>query len=58
VNSGLHGPYPDLTRLEDGDPRHAIDFRSIYAAVLDQWLGVPHRDVLGAALEPIPVLRA
>ncbi len=57
VHSGLHGPYPDLTRLEDGDPRHAIDFRAIYATVLDQWLGVPHRDVLGAAFEPISVLR-
>jgi uncharacterized protein (DUF1501 family) len=57
VNAGLHGPYLDLTRLEDGDPRHAIDFRSIYATVLDRWLGVPHRDVLGAAFEPILVLR-
>ena len=57
VDSGLHGPYPDLTRLEDGDPRHAIDFRNIYATVLDQWLGVPHRDVLGAAFDALPLLR-
>jgi uncharacterized protein (DUF1501 family) len=57
VKAGLHGPYPDLTRLDDGDPRHAIDFRAIYAAVLDQWLGVPHREVLGAAFEPAAVLR-
>jgi uncharacterized protein (DUF1501 family) len=57
VKAGLHGPYPDLTRLDDGDPRHAIDFRAIYAAVLDQWLGVPHREVLGAAFEPADVLR-
>ena len=27
VKAGLHGPYPDLTRLEDGDPIHAVDFR-------------------------------
>jgi uncharacterized protein (DUF1501 family) len=57
VKAGLHGPYPDLTRLDDGDPRHAIDFRAIYAAVLDQWLGVPHREVLGAAFGPAGVLR-
>ena len=57
VKPGLHGPYPDLTRLDDGDPRHAIDFRAIYAAVLDRWLGVPHRQVLGAAFEPMAVLR-
>jgi uncharacterized protein (DUF1501 family) len=57
VKAGLHGPYPDLTRLEDGDPIHAVDFRRIYATLLDRWLGVPHRDILGAAFEPVPVLR-
>jgi uncharacterized protein (DUF1501 family) len=57
VKPGLHGPYPDLTHLDDdGDPRYAIDFRTIYAAVLDQWLGVPHREVLGASFEPAKVL--
>jgi uncharacterized protein (DUF1501 family) len=59
VKTGLHGPYPELDRahLDDGDPRHAIDFRGVYATVLDRWLGVPHREVLGAAFEPVPVLR-
>jgi len=57
VKAGLHGPYPDLTRLADGDPIHAVDFRSIYATLLDRWLEVPHRDILGAAFEPMPVLR-
>ncbi len=56
VKSGVHGPYPDLTRLDDGDPRHAIDFRAIYATVLDRWLAVPHREILGAGFEPLPVL--
>ena len=31
VKAGLHGTYPDLTRLEDGDPIHAVDFRRVYA---------------------------
>jgi uncharacterized protein (DUF1501 family) len=56
VKAGLHGSYPDLTRLEDGDPIHAVDFRRVYATVLDGWLGVPHREVLGAAFEPMGVL--
>jgi uncharacterized protein (DUF1501 family) len=56
VKGGLQGPYPELTHLDDGDPRHAIDFRAIYATVLDRWLGVSHREVLGAAFEPVPVL--
>ncbi len=57
VKAGLHGPYPDLTRLEDGDPIHAVDFRRVYATLLDRWLGVPHRDILGAAFEPMELLR-
>ncbi len=47
VRRGLHGPYPNLTDLEDGDPRHAIDFRRIYATILDRWLNCPSRPVLG-----------
>jgi uncharacterized protein (DUF1501 family) len=57
VKPGLHGAYPDLTRLEDGDPIHAVDFRRVYATLLDRWLEVPHRDVLGASFEPMGVLR-
>ena len=57
VKEGPARPYPDLTRLEDGDPIHAIDFRRIYATLLDQWLGVSHRDILGATFEPMPLLR-
>jgi uncharacterized protein (DUF1501 family) len=56
VQAGLHGPYPDLIHLEDEDPRHAIDFRRIYAALLEHWLGISQRDVLGTAFEPMPLL--
>ncbi len=47
VRPGLHGPYPNLTDLEDGDPRQAIDFRRIYATLLDRWLNCSSRLVLG-----------
>jgi len=57
VKPGPHGPCPDLAHLENGDPRHAIDFRDVYAAVLDHWLDVPHRAVLGGDFRPLPVLR-
>jgi uncharacterized protein (DUF1501 family) len=56
VKPGLHGAHPDLTHLDDGDPRHAVDFRRVYATVLDRWLAVPHRQVLGSAFEPLPLL--
>ncbi len=56
VRSGLHGAYPNLTDLEDGDPRHAIDFRRIYATVLDRWLDCPSRFVLGQEFAQLPLV--
>ncbi len=58
VKAGLHGSYPDLSHLVDGDPKYAIDFRSLYATVLENWLHVPSQDVLGTAFETVPVLRS
>jgi uncharacterized protein (DUF1501 family) len=56
VRSGLHGPYPNLTDLEDGDPRHAIDFRRVYATILDRWLDCPSRVVLNEQFAHLEVL--
>ena len=53
VQGGLHGKAPDLTELDRGDLVMTTDFRSVYAAVLDDWLGVPSRDVLGARFPPL-----
>lgn len=33
VKGGLHGSYPSLADLEDGDLRHAVDFRDVYSAI-------------------------
>jgi uncharacterized protein (DUF1501 family) len=58
VRPGLHGPYPNLEDLADGDPKHAVDFRQVYATVLDQWLGCPSEAVLGETFGHLPVLKA
>ena len=57
VKAGLHGPYPNLRDLDDGDPKFAIDFRGVYATLLDQWLGCPAEKVLGAKFQPLPLLQ-
>ena len=44
---GLYNPMPDLSDLEDGDLKHAIDFRQIYATILDRWLKASSEHVLG-----------
>jgi uncharacterized protein (DUF1501 family) len=57
VRPGPHGPYPNLRDLEDGDPRHAIDFRQVYATVLDGWLKCPSAKVLGGDFGRLPLLK-
>jgi uncharacterized protein (DUF1501 family) len=56
VKAGLHGPYPDLRDLADGDPKFAIDFRRVYATLLEGWLGCGAEKVLGAKFERLPLL--
>jgi uncharacterized protein (DUF1501 family) len=59
VRPGVHGPYPNLRDLDDGgDPRHAIDFRRLYATVLDRWLGCPSEKVLAGKFAHLPVVQA
>lgn len=54
--AGVIGRPPDLANLDEGDVRHTVDFRSVYADVLDRWLSVDAPGVLGGAFEPTPVV--
>ncbi|MBN9518350.1 DUF1501 domain-containing protein [bacterium] len=56
VNGGLVGRHPRLDDLVDGDVRYHTDFRRVYATLLDQWLGVESRLVLGGAWEALPLI--
>lgn len=57
VRGGMHGAAPSLARLDgDGNLVHAVDFRAYYATLLDRWLGIDSRDVLGGRFAPLPVL--
>jgi uncharacterized protein (DUF1501 family) len=53
VRGGLHGFQPDLRDLVDGDPKFTVDFRSVYGAVLNQWLGCSDARVLPGSFEPL-----
>ncbi len=57
VKSGLLGATPSLSDLEDGDIKMAIDFRRVYASVLESWLGVPSKAAIGGAFEPLGLFR-
>jgi uncharacterized protein (DUF1501 family) len=58
VRRGLHGPYPNLVDLQDGDIRFAVDFRRVYATILDRWLDCPSRPVLGAEFSHLDLIPA
>lgn len=57
VKGGVHGPIPDLKNLDDGDVRFNIDFRQVYAATLDQWMGGDSSLVLGQQFAPVQVFK-
>ena len=41
VKGGLHGAYPSLADLQDGDLRHTVDFRDVYSTIARGCWGQP-----------------
>jgi uncharacterized protein (DUF1501 family) len=58
VKGGLHGPNPNLEDLRDGDLKFTEDFRGVYAATLDEWMGGDSEIVLGGKFTKPSVLAA
>ena len=57
AKAGLIGETPRLGELVDGDLKWSIDFRRVYATLLDRWLGLPAEAVLGQRFEPVSMLQ-
>jgi len=58
VKGGLVGKYPSLAELGEGDLVHNTDFRSVYATLLDRWLGCPPEKALGRDFPRLDLIRA
>jgi uncharacterized protein (DUF1501 family) len=58
VKAGVTGEHPSLTKMEAGNLVHSTDFRRVYAAVLEQWLGVDSKAVVGAGFQPLDIFKA
>jgi uncharacterized protein (DUF1501 family) len=58
VKAGLLGRYPSLAPqdLYQGDIRYNVDFRSVYAGVLEDWLKTKSAPILGKQFEPLKVV--
>lgn len=50
-NAGLYNNMPALNDLDDGDLKYTVDFKQVYATVLDRWLDADAHKVLGKRYE-------
>lgn len=55
VKAGAVGNHPSLKDLDMGNLKFGTDFRQVYAAILDKWLGVPSKNVLAGTFKPVDV---
>jgi len=46
TKSGIYNDAPDLANLENGDLKYQVDFRDVYATLLDKWLNVNNSQIL------------
>src|ERR1700744_284195 len=44
--AGIFNNAPDLAQLDNGDLKYQIDFRDVYATLLDKWLDINNSQVL------------
>ncbi len=57
IKPGVQNAHPSLTNLDDGDLKYGVDFRSVYAGVLKDWLKADPNQVLGRAWAPMRLLQ-
>src|SRR5690606_14423761 len=48
---GLINALPDLANLKDGDLQYQVDFKSVYATLLNKWLGADDAAILGKSYD-------
>ena len=55
LKAGLLGKYPSLAPqdLFQGDLKYSVDFRSVYAGLLENWLKTDSKPILGAKFGPL-----
>ena len=60
VNGGMYGEYPSLHEAEqlDGDLRSNNDFRSTYATILEDWLGLDPDPLVNGQFERFDLFRS
>ena len=57
--AGLYGEYPSLEpdKLDEGDLKWNSDFRSTYATLIEDWMGLDAQPILGGNFEKIDFMK-
>ncbi|MBY0522110.1 MAG: DUF1501 domain-containing protein [Gemmataceae bacterium] len=58
VKNGVVGAHPSLTDVADNNLKFHTDFRQVYAAILDQWLGISSKEVLGKEFKAAEIFKS
>ncbi|MDX1952147.1 MAG: DUF1501 domain-containing protein [Verrucomicrobiota bacterium] len=58
VKAGINGKFPSLVtkNLHNGDLKFNVDFRSVYAGILEQWLSAKSDPILNGKFEPYQIV--
>ena len=56
VKGGLYGTHPSLDNLDNGDATFTVDFRSVYATVVEKWFSRPTAGVLAGVFPTLQIL--
>jgi uncharacterized protein (DUF1501 family) len=54
--AGIYNDAPDLAQLDNGDLKYTVDFRNVYATLLDKWLDVNNSQVLGKNFKGLDII--
>jgi len=57
IRQGIVSRHPSMTDLDQGDLKYVVDFRSVYASVLQNWLNTPSKPILGDQYALLPLVK-
>jgi uncharacterized protein (DUF1501 family) len=58
VKGGAVGDHPRLDDLDAGDLKYHVDFRQVYATLLDKWLACDSKAILGGEFAHLDMIKA
>jgi uncharacterized protein (DUF1501 family) len=56
VKGGIYGDHPSLDDLDNGDIKFTVDFRSVYATVVEKWFGKPSTGIIAGTFATLPMI--